>query len=202
MEKYRSALYRYSTGHGFSVNTEIPNVARNVASYKMLPLQAKHINQGSAVDVKREADRLSMQEESANRQLLTLGYDPVAGRRYRKLKNRVDALRHLISSYPIRLIRVSDLDLIYKYYAEGSPKIDSIIQRVLKYNKGGSDVFTKTAAEVRKGYPLYDKFGVQLSSKGLGEWSNALQKAREHPLLAALAVVAVAIGFLKLRERL
>ena len=103
---------------------------------------------------------------------MTLGYDPVAGKRYRKLKNMVDALQHLLSSYPIRLIRMSDLELIYKNYADSSPNIDAIIQRVIKYNKSGSDVFAKTADEVRKGEPLYDKFGVQLPSKGLGEWDT------------------------------
>ena len=171
MEKYRDTLNRYSTGQGFSVNVDVPDSARKVAAYQMLPLDAKHIGQSSAVDLKREASRLSIQVESANRQLLTLGYDPVAGRRYRELKNRVDALRHLISSYPIRLIRMSDLALVYKHFKNDSPQLDTVIQKVIKYNRGGSDVFTKTAAGLRKGYPLYDKFGEKLSS-GLGQWTT------------------------------
>ena len=137
MEKYRSALYRYSTGQGFSVNIDVPEVARDVAAYKMLPLQAQSIKQRAAVDVKREADRLSMQAEEAKRQLLTLGYDPVAGKRYRNLRSRVDALLYLTSRYPVRLIKVSDLDLFYRYHKDSSPQLDALIQKVIKYNKGG-----------------------------------------------------------------
>jgi len=43
VEKYKDALYRYSTGQGFNVNVEVPEVARQVAAYKMLPLQARNI---------------------------------------------------------------------------------------------------------------------------------------------------------------
>jgi len=187
VEKYRDALYRYSTGQGFNLNVDVPRTAREVAAYKMLPLQARHIGRGSAVDLKRESDRLSMQVESAHRQLLTLGHDPVAGKRYRHLKNRVDALQHLLVSYPIRLIRIPDLNLIYKHFAARSPQLDSVIQRVIEYNKG-------SALRARKGSLLYDQYGEQ-SAGGFGEWTT-------NKTLATVVTAIVAYFLIKdLRSR-
>jgi len=84
----------------------------------------------------------------------------------------VDALSHLLTSYPIKLIKVADLDLIYQYFESSSPQINSVIQRVIKYNRGGSNIFTETALGVRKGYPLYDSYGKRLSTSSFGGWNT------------------------------
>ena len=116
MEPYRHALYRYSTGQGFNVNVNVPQKTNEVASYKMIPLYTPQMKEEFAVDIKREADRVSMQYESAMQQLKVLGYDAEAGSRTKDLKIRVEVIKHLMTTYPIRYIKREDLDKLYKLY--------------------------------------------------------------------------------------
>jgi len=166
MEPYRQALYRYSTGQGFNVNVDVPEDIESVASYKLSPLYTKLSRSGFPVDLKREADRVSMQVEAGMQQVKVLGYDSKAGKELRKLKSRVEVVKHLMTSYPIRFIKQKDLEKIYDLYAKNSPGMDAIIQKVVDQNKGSTGIkdFVGTAMRVRKGYPLFDKFGRKLSA--------------------------------------
>jgi len=167
METYRHALYRYSTGQGFNVNVDVPSEPIDVASFKMKPLKAKLIRPEFNVNLKREADRISMQMEAAAQQLKVLGYHSEAGKRYRDLKARVEVIKHLMANYPIEYIKKEDLEKIYELYEKNVPGLDKLIKKVVKQNKGATGVheFVGSTMRVRKGYPLYDQFGRKLSKK-------------------------------------
>jgi len=175
MEPYRHALYRYSTGAGFNVNVDVPEDAGSVASYKIEPLYTKLSRPGFPVDLKREADRVSMQVEAGMQQVKVLGYDSKAGKKLRKMKAQVEVVKHLMTSYPIRNIRREDLDKIYELYAKNSPGMDAVIQKVVEQNKGSTGVkdFVGTAMRVRKGYPLFDQFGRKLSDADKNKFKSA-----------------------------
>lgn len=166
METYRHALYRYSTGQGFNVNVNVPKRAEQVASYKVEPLLTPHmIRPGISLDIKREADRISMQVEAGMRQVKLLGYDPELGKRLKKLKVRLEVVKHLMTNYPIRYIKREDLNKLYDLYAKNAPGMDAVIQRLVDENqgRGGIERYIGTAMKVRKGYPLYDRFGRKLT---------------------------------------
>jgi hypothetical protein len=167
METYRHATYRYSTGQGFNVNVNVPQKTEEVASYKMEPLYHTLGRPAFTVNLKREADRISMQVEDAFRQMKNLGYDSEAGRRYRNLKLRLEVIKHLFTSYPIEYIRQRDLEKIYKLYAKGSPGMNKMIRQIIEQNKhaGGVHDYIGAAVKVRKGYPLFDQFGRKLTAK-------------------------------------
>jgi hypothetical protein len=166
MEPYRDALFRYSTGQGFNVNVNTPAEADDVASFKMEPLYTKLSQPGMSVDIKREADRVSMQVEAAMQQMKTLGYNAKAGKKLGILKSRVELIKHLMTTYPIRYVKKADLDRLYGLYEKNSPGMDGIISKIVNQNSGsgGVEEFIGTAQKVRKGYPVYDKFGRKLSS--------------------------------------
>lgn len=172
MEQYRHALYRYSTGQGFNVNVNPPKKADDVNSFKLDPLRARLIHDNYALDLHREADRVSYQAEAAAQQLKILGYDRDAGKRYRNLKARVDVVRHLMTHFPIRYIVKKDLEKIYELSAKTSPgqsnaTLDAFIQEIVEKNKGVTDIkdYVDTAEKLRKGYPLFDQFGRKLGAK-------------------------------------
>jgi len=202
MEPYRHALYRYSTGAGFNVNVDVPETAGNVASYKIEPLYTKLSRPGFPVDLKREADRVSMQVEAGMQQVKVLGYDSKAGKNLRKMKAQVEVIKHLMTSYPIRNIRREDLDKIYDLYSKNAPGMDALIQKVVEQNKGSTGVkdFVGTAMRVRKGYPLFVRFGRKLSEadknkfetekKGLSGFSGAMSGHNLIKLATALLVLA------------
>jgi len=167
METYRHALFRYSTGQGFNVNVDVPEIASDVASFQMVPLIANKISDTANVNLKREADRVSMQMEAAYQQIKVLGYDAKAGKALRNLKAQVAVVSHLMTNYPIEFINKKDLENIYVQYAKNSVGMDNTIQKVVKYNNRakGIDEYVQTAASVRKGYPVYDQFGQKLLNK-------------------------------------
>ena len=179
METYRHATYRYSTGQGFNVNVNVPEETTEVASYKMYPLEANLIRPEFNVDLKREADRVSMQVEAAQQEIKVLGYDPVAGKRYRQLKQRLEVIKHLVANYPIEYIKKEDLENIYKLYEKNAPGLDKVIKKVVKDNKNATGVKTyiDTAKRVRKGYPLFDQYGRKLSEPDVIKYEQDLKKA-------------------------
>lgn len=204
MEQYRHALYRYSTGNGFNVNVDLPTEAAQVASFKMEPLLTRLANPELGIDIKREADRVSMQYEAAMQQIKVLGYDSGAGKRLKNLKLRVELIQHLMTNYPIRYIKRDQLDRLYKLYAENSPGMDNVIKETVNLNKGatGVDDFVGTAMKVRKGYPLFDKFGKRLDSadKKLFNKSEGLSgfgEEQKHSLLKTIAIVLVLAALYK-----
>lgn len=166
METYRHATYRYSTGQGFNVNVDVPQKAEQVASYKMEPLYHKLGRPSFTVEIKREADRVSMQVEAAMQQMKHLGYDSTAGKRHRQLKARLDIIKHLMTSYPIQYIKQSDLEKIYEMYEKKVPGLDKLVKEIVEQNKGATGVqdFVGTTMKFRKGYPLYDQFGRKLTT--------------------------------------
>lgn len=209
MEKYRHALYRYSTGQGFNVNVDVPEIANNIASFKMIPLYTELSRPGMAVDIKREADRVSMQYEAAMQQIKVLGYDPQAGKRLKKLKLRVELIKHIMTTYPVRYIKEEDLNKLYDLYEKNAPGMDRIINEVVNQNKGvtGIDDFVGTALKVRKGYPLYDKFGRELTKKGVEEFNASEKKAEglsgfgeegKTNILKIIAIIAVIAAIAKM----
>lgn len=184
MERYRHALYRYSTGQGFNVNVNPPKHADDVNSFKLDPLRARLIHDEQPVDILREADRVSMQVEAAAQQLKVLGYDSDAGKRYRNLKSRLDIIQHLVTSFPIRYIVKSDLEQIYELNKKTSPgqsnaKLDALIQSVVEKNKGagGAKDYVRTAKALRKGYPIFDQFGTKLDGE---DKKTFLQSKKKH----------------------
>tara|TARA_B100001109_G_C18719490_1_gene406482 strand:+ start:63 stop:743 length:681 start_codon:yes stop_codon:yes gene_type:complete len=181
MEPYRHALYRYSTGQGFNVNVNVPQKTNEVASYKMIPLYTPQMKEEFAVDIKREADRVSMQYESAMQQLKVLGYDAEAGSRTKDLKIRVEVIKHLMTTYPIRYIKREDLDKLYKLYKTNAPGMQAIIKKTVDQNRNvhGIDDFIQTAMKVRKGYPLYDGFGRKLTKKAKEKFEKAESVAEQ-----------------------
>jgi hypothetical protein len=187
METYRHALFRYSTGAGFNANINVPKKPHDVASYQGDPLIARQIKPTSNVNIKREADRVSMQVEAAYQQIRVLGYDSELGKKLRKLKSQVAVLNHLMTNYPIEFINKQDLEQLYTQYSRNSVGMDNVIKKVVKYNNKakGIDEYVKTAAGVRKGYPLYDQFGKKLASKEQIEFANS--QAKTAPGLAGLA---------------
>lgn len=206
MESYRHALYRYSTGQGFNVNVDLPKYADQVASYKGEPLLTRLGRPEFSVDIKREADRISMQVEAGMQQVKVLGYDSRLGKNLRNLKVRLEVIKHLMTTYPIRYIKKEDLEKIYEQYEKNAPGMDTLIQKVVEQNKGATGIqdFVGTAMKVRKGYPLYDKFGRELSkadekkfkedSKGLSGFADA---ASGHNLAKIAAISLVVIAILK-----
>lgn len=167
MESYRHATYRYSTGQGFNVNVDVPEQGNDVSSYKMYPLMQRLGRESFTVNLKREVDRVSMQVEAGAQQMKVLGYDAEAGKRYKKLKARLEVITHLMTNYPIEYIKTADLERLYDLYEKNAPGLDSIIKKVVKDNKSAKGVHTYvgTAMKVRKGYPLFDQFGKKLSAK-------------------------------------
>lgn len=172
METYRHALYRYSTGDGFTASTggplvDVPERAGQVASFKGEPLMHTLINVEGKVELLREADRVSMQQEDLMRQIKNLGYNPEMGRQLTVLKKRVDLIRHLMTNYPIIFVTRPDLEKMYHLYVKNVPGLDFWIARAIKYNKppGGFERYVKTATRVNKGYNLFDQFGRKLNKK-------------------------------------
>jgi len=177
METYRHATYRYSTGQGFNVNVDVPEETTQVSSYKMYPLTHNLGRKEFTVNMKREADRVSMQVEAAAQQMKVLGYDSDAGKRYRKLKVRLEVIKHLMTNYPIEFIKSEDLEKLYSLYAKNMPGLDSVIKKVVKDNKNATGVSTYvgTAMKVRKGYPLFDQFGKKLNAKEAAEYKKSMK---------------------------
>jgi len=176
METYRHALYRYSTGQGFNVNVNLAENAEDTASYKAKPLYTKLMRPEFTVDLKREADRVSMQVEAAMQQVKVLGYDSKLGKNLRVLKGHLELIKHLMTNYPVRYIKKADLEKLYDQYLKNAPGMDAIIKKVINQNKDATGIqdFVGTAMKVRKGYPLYDKFGRRLSS----EESSSFEKLK------------------------
>jgi hypothetical protein len=166
MESYRNALARYSTGEGFSVNVDVPENAYDVTSYQGKPLLTRmNMNPELTVDVRREADRISMQVENLQQIIKNIGYDEKVGKDFKDLKIQLEIMQHLATNYPIRYIKSGDLQKLYEMYEKNKPGIDKIIAKVVEQNKDSTGIhaFVGTAFRVRKGYPLYDQFGRKLT---------------------------------------
>lgn len=166
METYRHALYRYSTGQGFNVNVDVPDKVEDVTSYKFQSLLTPmNMNPDFTVDIRREADRISMQVEAAQRAMKNIGYDEQVGRDFKKLKIQLEVMQHLATNYPIRYVKVKDLQKLYKLYEQSTPGLDKVIAKIVEENKNstGINAFVGTAFRVRKGYPLFDRYGKKLT---------------------------------------
>lgn len=202
MESYRHATYRYSTGQGFNPNVDVPETPQDTAAFKMEPLLMQLGRPNTQVDLVREADRVSMQVEAAAQQMKVMGYDAVSRKKYQALKNRLEVIKHLMLNYPVKLVKLSDLEKMYKLYAEGGAGIDHLINQVINENKGGvTKDYIKTAQRVRKGYPLFDQYGKMLSKtdekvmekdaaavlQGLGDFSISNNKL----LIGSLVSIAI-----------
>lgn len=184
METYRQTLYRYSTGEGPSVNVDPPEKASDVASFKMKPLVHNLINDEIVVDLKREADRLSMQHEEGMRQAKLLGYDPEMGRNLAVLKKRVDLISKLMFKHLLRYVLRTDLERMYDLYTNQRPGLDALIIKASAYNQNTSilDAYAKTTAagskagRVNVGSSLYDSFGRVLNKKNARVWNKIKPK--------------------------
>lgn len=166
MESYRNALYRYSTGMGFSVNVDVPENVEDVTSYKFQPLLTRmNMNPDFTVDIRREADRISMQVEATQQAIKHIGYDEKIGKDFKKLKTQLEVMQHLTTNYPIRYIKVKDLEKLYRLYEKNTPGINKIIAQVVEENKDSTGIhsYVGTAFRVRKGYPLFDRYGHKLT---------------------------------------
>jgi hypothetical protein len=172
----------------------------------MEPLLTRLSGPDRAVDIKREADRVSMQVEAGMQQVKVLGYDSKVGKDLKNLKGQVELIRHLMATYPIRYIKRKDLDRLYDLYNKNAPGMDQMISTIVDQNKGATGIedFVGTAMKVRKGYPLYDKFGKKLNTSDKTKFEDLSKKAKglsgfgtaEKPNLlkiVAMGLVAAAI---------
>jgi hypothetical protein len=109
-----------------------------------------------------------------------------------------------MTTYPVRYIKREDLDKIHTLYKKNASGMDAVIQRVVEENQGstGIDSYIGTAMKVRKGYPLYDKFGRKLSKAkkkqqaGLSGFGN-LEKNNLFKLVTVLLVGAALFKMFK-----
>jgi len=202
MDPYRHMLYRYSTGFGPSMNVDMPKNTSDYASFKMKPLMPTLGSSEEVIDLRREADRVSMQAEAAEQIIKVMGYNPTAGKNHRELKARVDLIRHLMTNYPIRFVKHADMTTLYSMYAVNSPGMDALIEKVVQENSGVTDVneFAKTSKRVRKGYPLFDQYGKKISvaeAKAFDALSGFEILTTNPLLIAGILITAYALWALK-----
>jgi len=193
MESYRDALFRYSTGIGFNVNVDVPEKVEDVTSYKFQPLLTRmNMNPEFTVDVRREADRISMQVEATQQAMKTIGYDEKIGRDFKKLKVQLEVMQHLFTNYPIRYIKSKDLEKLYRLYEKNTPGMDKIIAQVVEENKNSTGIhaYVGTAFRVRKGYPLFDRYGHKLTLPKEELYLKDKVKAEEKGTLSGFGDVA------------
>lgn len=180
MESYRHALYRYSTGIGFNANVDVPEKTEEVTAYQFKPLMTRmDMDPNMTVDLRREADRISMQVEDTERAMKNIGYDEAIGKDFKKLKIQLEVMQHLFINYPIRYIRTGDLQKLYSLYEKNTPGMDSIIAKVVEDNKDSTGItaYTGTAYRVRKGYPLFDSYGRKLKKPAEALYKKDAKKA-------------------------
>lgn len=166
MENYRQMIYRYSTGQGPSFNLDLPKNATEYASYKFAPLQHNLGRDEFPVHLKREADRVSMQVETANRIVEKMGWNSDAGRNLRKLKARLGLIKQLYLKNPLTWIRKTDLEYLVKLYQEKNPKINEEMKRIIEENKNIRGVHDMPNKKYMRGKDiprLYDSFGKRLN---------------------------------------
>jgi len=198
MESYRHALYRYSTGQGFNVNVDVPEKVEDVTSYQFQPLLTRmNMNPDFTVDIRREADRISMQVEAAQQAMKHIGYDDKIGKDFKKLKIQLEVMQHLSTNYPIRYVKVKDLEKLYALYEKNTPGIDKIIAKVVEENKNSTGIikYVGTAFRVRKGYPLFDRYGHKLKLPKEEQFLKDKIKAEEKGELNGFGDVATPAKF-------
>jgi len=160
---YRHTIYRYSTGQGPNMAVNIPAYALDFASFKMNPLVTNQASSESMINLKREADRVSMQVESAVQMLKTLGSNPAAADKIKILKARMDLINTLMLKYSLQNIYSADLNHLYSIPPE---QVDGDLKKI--FSKDNTKIPSPSA---------YDKFGMMINkpkmsktiSLGLGQ---------------------------------
>lgn len=155
MESYRDMIYRYSTGQGPSILEDLPENATDWVSFSMDPLRYRLSLPQVFTDLKREADRLSMQVEEAARIIKTFGSNPRAENKYLILKKRLELVKHLMLDLSIRYISNDELENLHIKFSNGE-NVDSIVDKLIK---------NKKASSTNKKYLEYDAFGQKLNKK-------------------------------------
>lgn len=212
MESYRHALYRYSTGQGFNPNVDVPEKVESVTSYKLKPLLTRmNMNSDFSVDLRREADRISMQIETAQRIMKNIGYDEQVGKDFKNLKTYLEVMQHLITKHSVRYLRVGDLEKLYAAYAAEAPDFEAQVAQVVVDNKFTTGIHPNagTGFHIKKSYPLFDQYGkrlklpneelflkTKLNKEGL---SGLGEENRKNRWLLLLLVGAVTLAILKSR---
>lgn len=201
MESYRDMIYRYSTGFGPSVNVALPEYATDWASFKLKPLRYNLSLPLMDTDLKREADRLSMQVESANRIILTFGSNQYAEKCYTDLKNRLELIKYLLLHRGIRYITNGDLESLHNLFAKNKDKVDAAIDLLIEKYKVEIPPYPEHAYQAHPGYLEYDEFGHVVPKKP--PYSpvtfEGLDLSDKKPWLVA-AVVAVALILFKKKK--
>jgi hypothetical protein len=198
METYRHLIYRYSTGQGPIVNVGLPKHSTDYASFKLKPLRYKLDKDNVYVDLKREADRVSMQVEAAGQVIKVMGFNKKANVEFRELKARLELLKHLMLNYPIKTIKRADLDRLYEMYQQNHPGMDTLINKAIKESNGATKGYADTALKVRKGYPVVDAQGKLLApadkkkfAEGLAGFGSADEVNWKLVLIAGLSTLAL-----------
>lgn len=168
-------IYRYSTGQGPSILEDLPQNATDYVSFSMDPLRYRLSLPHVSTDLKREADRLSMQVEEAARIIKTFGSNPQAEQKYQLLKKRLELIKHLMYKFSVRYIENGKLEELHELFANGT-NVDQIVEDLIK---------NKKATSTDKKYLEYDGFGQKLKNNklsykpfnfsglsGFGEMSN------------------------------
>jgi len=166
MVNYRHTIYRYSTGQGPNFNVDVPKYATQYSSFKLEPLRHRLSNEEFTVNLVREADRVSMQVEAAAQQIKVLGYNREVGPKYRNLKNRLELIKYILFKYPIKYIRIRDLNILYEIFNKGklTPDAKRAINRILDANKNTGGVYDYLGSIYRS---VNKKRRIEIDSEGI-----------------------------------
>lgn len=199
METYRDMLYRYSTGYGPSLTYSLPKNQTEWASFKLQPLKAMLALPLMDTDLKREADRLSMQVESASRIIITFGSNSYAENCYVNLKNQLELIKYLLLNRGVRYITNQDLERLHRLFAKDKSKIDAAVDVLIKKYQEFPTPYPEHPYHAHPGYLLYDEFG---RAKPAGPTKgplafDGLDLSDKKPWLAVAALAAAFFYFKK-----
>lgn len=192
MADYRGMLYRYSTGIGPNASMDMPERSAQQASFSLYPQTFRLSDPEFSVEIKREADRVSLQVEDAQRIISNLGSDPKAVQQLQVLKDRLNLITDLMLNYPVTYIKIKDLDILHDLKSKKSPDLNMKIREVVEYNRKnkGNPRLIGDKKFTPKGKRLYDQYGREIK-RGLSDYSGVMTS---NTSLVVMAVVAGLLG--------
>lgn len=149
---YRHMIYRYSTGQGPNAAIDVPDFNLDMAAFALQPQVYELGGVNLPIDLKREADRLSMQVEAAQQALKNLGTNPTATANFNKLKARLDMLMYIQDNFPLKAIKRRDLDYFYGLDLSNKPLVNKALKLLL-------DTMRSRPVKSNKLTTAYDAFG-------------------------------------------
>lgn len=169
MENYRRLLNRYSTGLGPDFTQDLPNSPLELTAFKMEPLYHRLQKNNLNVDLRREADRLSMQLEDASRIASRIGRSKATLHRYENLRKRTEFLRNILLNSSVKYLSRKDLNQIYDALEHGKD-VKSAVKEAVKRSQNikGTTPRAKRKLNVAGETAAFDQFGPRFE---FGEFS-------------------------------